>query len=158
MSVRWRRISATLPIVVGWMIQGERVSVECVRGLPKGTVAVGTIQEDLSRVSLIIEHPSFDEIRGYPFTKDDIPIHPDPTFRTVEQRQAAVEDRARAQFDALVTDLGFPPATNAAPEALRVQIRDAFAALQDDVKRARTALLPLRDRIAALESAAQSRT
>ena len=158
MSVRWRRISATLPALVGWMIQGERVNAECIRGLPKGTVAVGTIQEDLSRVSLIVEHESFDEIRGYPFTKDDIPIHPAPTFRTVEQQQVAVEDRARAQFDALVTDLGLIRTATATPEALRVTIRDAFGQLQAQLKTARTSLLPLQDRIAQLESAAQSRT
>ena len=156
MGVRWRRISATLPAIVGWMIQGERVNAECLRGLPKGTVAVGTLQEDMTRVSLIVEHESFDEIKTCPLTKDVIPLHPDPTFRTLDQQQTSVEDRSRKQMAMLFDDLGLDPV--AAPEDVRVALRNTVLGLREEVKEARKALLPLQERIAVFEAIERSRT
>ena len=153
---RWRRITAALPAVVGWMIEGQTTSVTCIRGLPKGTVCVGAIEEDLTRVSLVVEHESFDEIRAAVLSKEDIPLHPDPTFRTHEQQQAAVEDRYKQQMARLLDDVAVEP--QATPEDVRVALRNTILGLREQVKEARHARLPLHDRIAQLESAAQSRT
>ena len=148
---RWRRVTATLPAVVAWMIEGQTTHVLCVRGLPPGTVCIGTVMEDLTRISLVVEHESFDEIKHAIVAKDAIPYHPDPTFRTLEQRQAAVEDRYKQQMARLLDDLGLEAVDG--PEAMRVAVRNTTLGLHEQLKDAMHTVTVLRDRLAVLEGA-----
>lgn len=77
--MRYRRVVLSGELLVAIFTQNQIHTIRCIQGVPEGTKFKYAISEPVYGISIVIEHPSFKELKD----GDEIPLQPYPMMEKI---------------------------------------------------------------------------